>query len=271
MAESTTPFPAKPAPGSALQQSRAPFQPANHLEQQIWKAMKGKADTNAFFTALLGSQLYFVNKDNEDLQTDDKGRLVNTTTLHLPSVGYKGQRYLSVFSSPNILRQAHGPKAQFLAIRGFDLFRMARGVDFFLNPSHQAGKIFKKEEIEQLLQDVWLNRSLRNEIPEGFELQALDDQGEHGPLAEDLRTFFRRQPKVDRAFLAELVFPNDNRRVTIVAVDAKGSWDKICQAAAKNFENPKNAVKPPVDFYRLGQQDHVDEVFASATPIYRKA
>ncbi|KAF0093139.1 MAG: SseB protein [Puniceicoccaceae bacterium 5H] len=253
-----------------MPRNQVPFQPSNTLEQQLWKAAKGKADARAFFSALLSSQLFFQNKDNEDLEFDEKGRLKGNSTLHIPSVGYKGERYLAVFSSPTCLQQAHGAKTPFLAIRGIDLFRMCRDVDIFLNPSLPVGKIFKQDEINNLLQDVWLTRALRNEIPPVLKLEPVDDQGEHGPLAEDLRGFFRRQPKVDRAFLAELTFPDSERRVTIVAVEAKGAWDKICQAAAKVFENPKSAVKPPVDFYRLGQQEQVDEVFETATPIYTK-
>lgn len=245
-----------------------PFQPTNGLEQQLWKASKGKPDAQAFYANFLNSSIFFVNKDNEDLKLDEQSRLTANSTLRLPSVGYQGKRYLAVFSSRTTLAQANGANAPFLAIRGIDMLRMTRGVDIFLNPTLPVGRILPADELTQVLQDVWLNRAMRTELPAGLVLQPVAADSEHAPLMDELRKFFRRQPKVERAFLAEVVFSDTDRRATLCVIEAKGSWDKICQAAAKVFEHHETIVKAPFDFFRFGEQDDIDAQFANAQPFY---
>lgn len=136
--------------------------PENELEQSLMQGATNASAQKDFYKKLLWNQLYVLTDGNssseEGMQTLEKD-----TTVHLVTFE-KGQ--IQVFTSTNRIFDKGVIKEQvpFIGLRGQDLFEVAKGTTFILNPYSDYGKSLIPEEIESLMNGTIFDMIDKNEI-----------------------------------------------------------------------------------------------------------
>jgi tetratricopeptide (TPR) repeat protein len=136
--------------------------PENELEQCLMQAASNISAQKEFYQKLLWSQLYVLTVEqsvsNEELQALEK----NTTVQFVTFEG--GQ--IPIFTSTNrifdkgIIKEG----VSFISLKGQDLFGVAKGATFILNPYSNYGKELIPDEIESLMDGTIYEKIDKNEI-----------------------------------------------------------------------------------------------------------
>jgi tetratricopeptide (TPR) repeat protein len=136
--------------------------PENELEQCLMQAASNISAQKEFYQKLLWSQLYVLTVEqsvsNEELQALEK----NTTVQFVTFEG--GQ--IPIFTSTNrifdkgIIKEG----VSFISLKGQDLFGVAKGATFILNPYSNYGKELIPDEIESLMDGTIYDKIDKNEI-----------------------------------------------------------------------------------------------------------
>lgn len=123
--------------------------PENELEQSLMQAASETSAQRDFYTKLLWNQLYILTGKHPDSDKGNQTLEKDTTVLFY--VFENGQ--IPIFTSTNrifdngIVKE-HVP---YISLKGQDLFEVAKGSTFIVNPYSKYGKILLPEEIESLM------------------------------------------------------------------------------------------------------------------------
>ena len=123
--------------------------PQNELEQCLMRAASETSAQKEFYQKLLWNQLYVLTTEDdaikEGLQTLETDTTVQFVTFE------DGQ--IPVFTSTNRFFDKGVIKEEvpYMSLKGQDLFELAKGATFVLNPYSDYGKELIPEEIENLL------------------------------------------------------------------------------------------------------------------------
>ncbi|WP_343632696.1 SseB family protein [Fluviicola sp.] len=123
--------------------------PENELEQCLMQASSDVAAQKEFYQKLLWSQLVVLTDKNPDME-DGIHTLEKNTQLRLVTFE---NGYIPVFTSPNRIFDNGIVKEEVpvMGIKGQDLFGVAKGATFVLNPYSDYVKELLPEEIENLM------------------------------------------------------------------------------------------------------------------------
>lgn len=123
--------------------------PENELEQCLMRAASEVSAQKEFYQKLLWNELFVLtaghNQSDEGLRTLEKDTTVQFVTFE------EGQ--IPVFTSTNRIfdKGVIKEEVHFMSLKGQDLFGVAIGATFILNPYSDYGKELIPEEIENLL------------------------------------------------------------------------------------------------------------------------
>lgn len=153
--------------------------PENELERCLMEAPSNISAQKDFYQKLLWNQLYVLTVDQtgseETSQASEEYATVRLVTFE------GGQ--IPVFTSVNRIfdKRVIKEEVPYLAIKGQDLFEVAKGATFVLNPYSDSGKELVPQEIENLL-----NGTIYDEI---------DEQEEEGLKIQEFNQIFARACK----------------------------------------------------------------------------
>lgn len=123
--------------------------PENELEQCLMHAASGISAQKEFYQKLLWNQLFVLTAgheaSDEGIQTLEKDTTVQFVTFE------EGQ--IPVFTSTNRIfdKGVIKEEVSYMSLKGQDLFGVAKGATFILNPYSNYGKELIPEEIENLM------------------------------------------------------------------------------------------------------------------------
>ena len=120
--------------------------PENELEQNLMKASTDASARNEFYTKLLWNELIVLTNGHSDSEEGVK-TLEKDTTVQFVTFE-NGQ--IPVFTSTNRIFDKGIVKEQvpFMAMKGQDLFGVAKGATFILNPYSDYGKELIPQDIQ---------------------------------------------------------------------------------------------------------------------------
>lgn len=123
--------------------------PENELEQCLMQAVSESSAQKEFYQKLLWNQL-FVLTAGHDASTEGVQTLEEDTTVKFVTFE-EGQ--IPIFTSTNRIfdKGIIKEKVPYMSLKGQDLFGVAKGATFILNPYSDYGKELIPEEIENLL------------------------------------------------------------------------------------------------------------------------
>jgi tetratricopeptide (TPR) repeat protein len=136
--------------------------PENELEKSLMQAATNISAQKDFYQKLLWNQLYVLTGEQsvseEGIQTLEKDTTVQFVTFE------GGQ--IPVFTSTNRIFDKGVIKEEvpYLSIKGQDLFGVAKGATFILNPYSDYGKELIPEEIENLMNGTIYDKIDESEI-----------------------------------------------------------------------------------------------------------
>lgn len=136
--------------------------PENELEQSLMQAASNISAQKDFYQKLLWNHVYVLT-DEQSVSKEEIQTLEENTTVQF--VTFKGGQ-IPVFTSTNRIFDKGIIKEEvpYLGLRGQDLFRVAKGAIFILNPYSDYGKELIPEEIENLMDGTIYDKIDRNEI-----------------------------------------------------------------------------------------------------------
>ena len=123
--------------------------PENELEQSLMQVSSNISSQKAFYQKLLWNQLFVLTDEHsssdEEIQTLEEDTTVQFVTFE------NGQ--IPVFTSQSRIfdKGVIKEKVPYLSLKGQDLFGVAKGATFILNPYSEFGKELIPEEIESLM------------------------------------------------------------------------------------------------------------------------
>ena len=135
--------------------------PENDLEQVLMKAVKDALHRKEFYTKLLWSELYLLTDGHhKGVKYLEKGTTVNLIIFKT------GQ--IPVFTSANRIfdKGINKGKVPYIVLKGQNLFALAKGATFILNPYSDYGRELDQQEIAALMngkifqQDLWPKEDL---------------------------------------------------------------------------------------------------------------
>jgi hypothetical protein len=123
--------------------------PKNELEHCLMHAASDIMARKGFYQKLLWNQLFVLTAGQPDFEEGHKTLEKDTT---IQSVAFENGR-IPVFTSPNRMFDKGIIKSQvpYLAIKGQDLFEVAQGATFIINPYSEYAKEIIPAEIESLM------------------------------------------------------------------------------------------------------------------------
>lgn len=136
--------------------------PENELEKSLMLASSEISAKKDFYQKLLWNKLFVLT--GEHLHSEDETQILDKdTTVHFVTFE---SGHIPVFSSTNRIFDKGVIKedVRYLGINGQDLFGVAKGSTFILNPYSDYGKELIPEEIENLLNGTIYNKLDEQEI-----------------------------------------------------------------------------------------------------------
>jgi tetratricopeptide (TPR) repeat protein len=136
--------------------------PANELEQCLMQIASNVIARKDFYQKLLWNQLFVLTSDHSGSKEEIK-TLETDTTVHF--VAFESG-HIPVFTSKNRIfdKGVIKKEVSYIALKGQDLFEVAKGATFILNPYSDYGKELIPVEIENLMNGTIYDQIDRDEI-----------------------------------------------------------------------------------------------------------
>ncbi len=244
------------------------FVPENRLEEHLMAAARDPAARGEFYRELIASDLLVVD---EGRVPEETGRVTLQAgrQLRIRNIEFRGQSYLPVFSSLTRLRAGITGTVRYLAMNALELLKITRGAKLVLNPGSDFGKELLPEEVESIIDGSILRPRESYIVNRPTEVMLGQPARYPTELVEVLKRVFKRHDGVRAAFLAHFINPaKDAKAHTLIAIDAKGDWDRIVSEAGL-AAGGVTVPDPPVDFMRLPNSG-LDSYFKTVAPFYRR-
>ncbi|HEU0297648.1 MAG TPA: enhanced serine sensitivity protein SseB C-terminal domain-containing protein [Anaerolineales bacterium] len=203
------------------------FYPENRLEALLMQAANDPAARPEFVRTLLEFDL-FILIDSAGAQY---GSFVakEGDTMRIKGVTIDGQNRIPIFTSERRLREFIQTQESFARLKGQDLFAMlaAQNSDAILNPGASYGKFFTHQEILSLANGTYFEpgqQVLQNET------KVLIGMPKEYPakLVEVLRKHFRTDPRVKKAYFAQIHMPDSGEPPhLIISIEADGDFQQL--------------------------------------------
>ena len=239
------------------------------LEQLLQKAATEPAFRAEFYKRLLTDELVVITQNSnlkDGNQTLQQGTNVNIVT-------YPDGK-IPVFTSTDRIFDKGVVKEQveYLQMKGENLFGLAKGATFLLNPYSDYGKELLPEEIERLLNGTILTDTSKTlTIEKETQVQIGQPAKYPTDIVNSLRKLFSERPNVKSAYLGWIFSPDSGEPPHyIFALDADGDLQGLTQEAgftAKKFLEEHEFV----DFIKIDRNSGISDYFLKqTTPFYER-
>lgn len=245
------------------------FEPVNDLEKSLMNAATNPSSRPQFYRDILESDIYVIN------HPDDKVNIQNNvlqagTKLNIQSYERDGQVWLPIFTSLQRLEEYIHSTANYLQLRGRDFFEITRGAHVMLNPSFSYGKEFLPQEIEQML-DGSIFQPAKTYTAQK-DTQVLIGQPAVYPtnLVKALSAYFATNPLVNKAYLALMSNPEEEKPHLLIAIEGKGDWQKIVGDAGV-IASETIGKGEVIDFMPINNSSLSKTVMRQSKPFYERS
>ena len=241
----------------------------NRLETVLRKAATEPAYRPEFYKRLLSEKL-LVLTDNTNLsdgvQTLEKDTNVNIVSLQ--------DGKIPIFTSTGKIFDKGVIKGDvpFIEMKGEDLFNLAKGATFVLNPYSDYGKELLPNEVESMINGTVLTDNHKKIVVEK-ETQVQLGQPANYPtnIISSLKILFASKPTVKKAYLGWIFNPSSGEPPHyIFALDIEGDTQSIINEAgftAKQFLKPDDII----DFIQIDNKGGLSDYFVKQTkPFYER-
>jgi hypothetical protein len=239
------------------------------LEMLLQKASTEPAFRGEFYKRILSDELVVITQNSglsDGISTLEKGTNVNI-------VSYPDGK-IPVFTSEARIFDKGIVKEQVvnLKMKGEDLFNLAKGATFILNPYSDYGKELLPDEVESMLNGTVLLPNLKKIVVEK-ETQVQIGQPANYPtdLVNSLKILFLTKPTVKKAYLGWIFNPSSGEPPHyLFALDIEGETQSITNEAgftAKQFLKPEDII----DFIQIDNKGGLCDYFTKQTnPFYER-
>jgi hypothetical protein len=240
----------------------------NRLERALRKATTEAAYRPEFYNRLLAEKLVVLTAPTslpEGVQILEKDTNVNIVSLQ--------DGKIPVFTSTERIfdKGIVKERVPFLEMKGEDLFKLAKGATFILNPYSDFGKELLPAEIENMLNGTVLTAGSKKMIIEK-ETQVQLGQPANYPtdMVNALKTLFAGKQLVKKAYLGWIFNPASGEPPHyIFALDIEGDTQSITNEAgftAKQFLSPDDII----DFIHIDKSAFSDYFVKQTEPFYER-
>lgn len=245
------------------------FEPVNDLEKSLMNAATNPASRPQFLRDILASEIYVINHPDDQVNIQNNV-LQAGTKLNIQSIERNGQTWLPIFTALQRLQEYIHSDANYLQMRGRDFFQITRGAYVILNPGFSYGKEFFPQEIEQML-DESVFQPVKTYTAQK-DTQVLIGQPAVYPkeLVKALSAYFAKNPLVNKAYLALMSNPAEDKPHLLIAIDGKGDWQKIVGDAGM-IASETIGKGEVIDFMRLNNNSLSQTVMRQSKPFYEKS
>jgi len=239
------------------------------LEQLLQKAATEPAFRGEFYKRLLTDELVVLTK-NSSLP---KGKHTLKTDTSVSLVSYPDGK-IPVFTSTERIFDKGVVKEQveYMQMKGKDLFELAKGATFLLNPYSDYGKELLSKEIDKLLKGTILTDTAQTlTIEKETEVQIGQPEKYPTDMINSLKMLFAVRPVVKAAYLGWIFNPESGEPPHyIFGLDSDGDLKKLTQEAgftAKQFLEEHEFV----DFMKIDRKSGISDYFLKQTrPFYER-
>jgi hypothetical protein len=250
-----------------------PFQPTNHLEEVLVQA----ATTNDplsrlhFYRALLEEELLVLTVPKEGApageQQVEAGSEIQLQVLN--------DGKLPVFSSQDRIFDAEVVQEQvpFLRLRGHDLFSMAQGAEFALNPFSTVGKLLQAEEIADMLSGRIFQGAEGQPAPQGMQVILGPPTEDLTALTKALGEFCTAHPQIETAYLTQMIVQGSPEPPRLLLAFRSDDGDPAFMEELGPVIQGSLQQEIPVDMMLLdpASQEPIMQFFNQAEPFYERA
>ena len=239
------------------------------LEELVQKAATEPAYRAEFYKRLLSDELVVLTENSglpegrQNLETDTKVSIVSYADGKIP-----------VFTSPEKIFEKGVVKEQveYMQMRGQNLFSLAKGATFLLNPYSYYGKELLSDEVERMLSgNILTHTAKRITIQRETNVQIGQPTIYPTDIINSLKVLFANRPNVRAAYLG-WIYSSDSGEPPhyIFGLDADGDLQSINEEAgftAKQFLSKDDFV----DFIKVDNNPGVSNYFLKTVePFYKR-
>lgn len=242
--------------------------PENELEKTLIEATTKAAARNEFYLKLLWNELIVLT--NEHNNSEEGAKILEKDTT-VQFVAFENGK-IPVFTSTNRIFDKGIIKEQvpFMAMKGQDLFGVAKGATFILNPYSDYGKELIPNEIESLLSGEIFEQQNEMTIEHDTEIQIGQPQNYPNELVNALGNFFLEKENVKAAYIAAIKMDKTEKLPHLmIAIDMEGSMSSVTNEAGPLAEKLLN--NEIVDFIQIDNKGGISDYFLTqTTPFYKR-
>lgn len=249
--------------------SEEPVQEHLSLETLLQKAATEPAYRGAFYQQLLSDNLVVIT--NNTNAPEGEYTLPQNATVNI--ISYPDGR-IPVFTSTERIfdKGVVTEEVAYMEMKGRQLFELAKGATFLLNPYSDYGKELLPEEITMMLSGKILGGAPETiTIKKDTEVQI--GQPAHYPteMVQSLKELFATTPNIRAAYLGWMFNPESGEPPHyILGLDAEGDLHSVAHEAgrlAQQFLSPDEFV----DFIKIDDKGGISDYFLeSVEPFYKR-
>jgi hypothetical protein len=241
------------------------FDDENIIETLLRKASIEPAYRAEFYNRLLSEKLIVLTDKSalpQGVRTVQENTAINLLTLT--------DGKIPIFTSTSKIFDKGIIKDQVpsLKMKGEDLFNLAIGATFILNPYSDYGKILLPHEIQSLLRGTILTDNHRQiTVEKETEVQIGQPANYPTEIVNSLKALFANRPAVKAAYLGWIHNPSDGQPPHLIfALDIEGDKQFITNEAGYVAQQLSNSI---IDFVQIGNLGGLSDYFIKETkPFY---
>ena len=239
------------------------------LEQLLKKAATEPKFREEFYKRLLTNELIVITHNSPI----PRGEIVLQENTSVNIIHYDDGT-IPVFTSTDRIFDKGVVKEQveYMQMTGENLFGLAKGAKYILNPYSDYGKELLADEIEQLLNGTILTDTVQTmKIEKETKVQIGQPAKYPTEITNSLKDLFSEKPNVKAAYVGWIFVPDSNEPAHyIFGIDIEGDWGNLTQEAgsfAKQFLERHEFV----DFIKIDNKGGVCDYFLKETkPFYER-
>jgi hypothetical protein len=241
----------------------------NALETALRRASGEVAYRPEFYKVLLAENLVVLTSEND---RPHGGKILKEGTT-VDIVSFKDGK-IPVFTSTNKIFDQGVIKEQvpFLEMKSTDLFNLAVGATFLLNPYSDYAKELLPHEVESILNGTILSESHRKiVVEEETPIQIGQPAVYPTETVNSLKIVFANRPEVNKAYLGWIYNPTSSDVPHLIfAIDAEGGDFQSIVNEAGFTAKECLAQGEIVDFMRIDNSDLSDYFTTQTEPFYER-
>ncbi len=241
---------------------------SNNLGDSLKNAALDPGLRPAFYKVLLGSDIYVLIKNKNNLPNAKTPLKIDKNILALSWKKSSGEFVTPIFSSKKEMRKAVKGNKPYICINAKVLFESNPDAQYVINPLSEYGKELTVYEVKSLLDGSLFN--LNNEIKLEKNARVLLSQPRDYPhkLINALSTYFAQHESVANAYIAQIHSGEMDEEPHLLlalegSVDLSGVFPEISLIIKEVISSNKY-----VDMFQLGGDDGLDGYFRKIKPFY---